>query len=72
MRALADEVLRLSEVVALTPRPLMDGSGWYVEITRRDGAVEHICTFGSETTAQDWIEWDAASFLRDSEAHPPV
>jgi len=72
MRTRVDHFSALTEVVALTTRPLMNGSGWYVEVTRRDGAVERIGTFGSETTARDWVEWDAARFLRDSGAHPLV
>lgn len=57
------ECSRLAQVSALRPQPLQDGSGWYVEVTWSDGAVEHIGTFGLESTARDWIEWDAAKFF---------
>jgi hypothetical protein len=69
LRKLAEECLQQSEVVSLRPQPLEDGSGWCVELTRHDGHVEHICTFGSETSAQDWIDWEFPKFFRDKLAH---
>jgi hypothetical protein len=65
-RKLADECLQLAQVVALQPQPLQDGSGWCVEVTWWDGSVEHIVTFGLETTARDWIKWEAPAFFRDN------
>jgi hypothetical protein len=65
---LADECLGLSEIAGLEPRPLSDGTGWCVEITWSDGGVEIVGTFGLESTARDWIEWDAPKFLRDCKA----
>ncbi len=53
----------------LRPRPLRDGSAWYVELTWPDGRVEHIGDFGSKTTACDWIEHDFPSFFRDKLTH---
>jgi hypothetical protein len=34
-----------------------------LEITWSDGRVEFIGTFGLQSTARDWIEWDAPKFL---------
>jgi hypothetical protein len=64
VRKLAEECLGLTEIAALEPRPLPDGSGWCVDITWTDGRVEVVGTFGSKGTARDWIEWDAPKFLR--------
>ena len=70
-RKLAEECLRLSEVAALDPQPLPDGSGWCVRVTWSDGRVEHIATFGSESTARDWIEWESPRFFRDRSTGVP-
>jgi hypothetical protein len=56
--------LGLSDVVGLEPQPLPDGSGWCVRVTWADGRVEHVGTFGLESTARDWIEHEAREFLR--------
>ncbi|HML12920.1 MAG TPA: hypothetical protein VK456_06410 [Xanthobacteraceae bacterium] len=63
-RALAEECLQLEQVGSLRPRPLHDGSGWCVEITWSDGSIETVGTFGAESAARDWIEWEAPRFLR--------
>jgi hypothetical protein len=68
MRKLAQECLGLNDVIALAAKPLNDGSGWYVEVSWSNGRVEHVGTFGSDTTARDWIEWDAPKFLRGGPA----
>jgi hypothetical protein len=65
MRKLAEECLGLTQVAALEPQPLPDGSGWCVEVTWSGGYVETVGTFGLESTARDWIEWEAPRFLRD-------
>jgi hypothetical protein len=52
------------DVSSLTSKPRKDGSGWYVEVTWNDGRVQQVGTFGSETAARDWIEWDAPKFFR--------
>jgi hypothetical protein len=57
------ECLRAAQMSALRAQPLQDGSGWCVEVTWSDGVVEHIGTFGLESTARDWVEWDAAQFF---------
>ena len=64
-RTLAEECLQLKQVRTLRPQPLEDGAGWCVEITWSDGSVEKVGTFGCESTARDWIEWDAPKFLRN-------
>jgi hypothetical protein len=69
VRELAAECLRLTEVVALEPQPLADGSGWCVQVTWLDGRVDTVGTFGLESTARDWIEWDAPEFIRTRCAH---
>jgi hypothetical protein len=66
---LAEECLGLTEVVALEPQPLPDGSGWCVKVTWLDGRMETVGTFGLESTAREWIEWDAPKFLRLRSAH---
>jgi hypothetical protein len=66
---LAEERLQQSEVASLRAQPLKDGSGWYVELTWRDGRVEHIGTFGSKTTARDWIDWEFSKFFCGKLAH---
>ena len=48
----------------LRPRACDDGSAWYVDITWPDGRSEQIGDFGLEATANDWIAWEAASYLR--------
>jgi hypothetical protein len=65
-RTLAEECLHLKQADALTPQALADGSGWCVEVTWSDGNVERIGTFGCESTARDWIEWDAPRFFRNA------
>jgi hypothetical protein len=65
-RTLAEECLRLPQVMSLKPQVLHDGSGWYVEVTWSDGGVEHIGTFGSESIARDWVEWDSPKFFRET------
>jgi hypothetical protein len=64
MRELAAECLRMDDIIAIKPALLKDGSGWLVEVTYGDGRLEYIGTFGSDTTARDWIEWDAPKFFR--------
>jgi hypothetical protein len=71
-RALAEECLQLKQVGSLRPQPLHDGSGWCVEITWSDGSIETVGTFGAESTARDWIEWDAPRFLRKRSARDAV
>ena len=51
------------------PWPLKDGSGWYVEVTLPDSHVVRVGHFGLETTAQDWIDSEAAGYVRDVLAH---
>ena len=68
LQKLAQECLRLANIAALEPQPLPDGSGWQIKVTWSDGRVELIGTFGSETTARDWIHWDAPKFFRDQSA----
>ena len=65
IRKLAADCLGLSDVVGMEPYPLPDGSGWCVRITRSGGRVELVGTFGLESTARDWIEWEAPKFLRN-------
>lgn len=65
-RTLAEECLQLKQVDTLAPKPLADGSGWCVEITRSDGSVEQIGMFGLESAARDWIEWEAPRFFRNN------
>jgi len=50
------------------PKPLKDGSGWYVKVTWPDGRVDLFDKFGSETMARDWIERDLPSFFRNKVA----
>jgi hypothetical protein len=69
LRNLAAECLHQAQVASLRPRPLEDGSGWYVELTWHDGRVEHIGTFGAQATAQDWIDWDFPKFFRNQLAY---
>lgn len=69
LRKLNEQCFQRSEVASLRPHPLQDGSGWCVELMRHDGRVEQICTFGSETSAQDWIDWEFPKFFRDKLAH---
>jgi hypothetical protein len=68
-RKLAEECLHQAQVASLRPRPLEDGPGWCVELTRHDGRVERIGTFGAKATAQDWIDWQSPKFLR-GKVHP--
>jgi hypothetical protein len=68
LRKLATESLGLSDVAGLEPQPLPDGSGWCVKVTYSDGRVEQVGTFGLESTARDWIEWEAPRFLRSRPA----
>ena len=51
------------------PKPLKDGSAFYIEITWLDGRMVYVDKFGSETTARDWIERDFPAFLREKLAH---
>jgi hypothetical protein len=69
VRKLAEECLRCTDLAALEPHPLSDGTGWCVKITWSDGRVEVFDKFGSESTARDWIEWDAPKFLRNKPTH---
>lgn len=64
LSSLVEECLGLSAIAGLEPRPLPDGTGWCVEVTWPDGRVAVVGTFGLESTARDWIEWDAPKFLR--------
>lgn len=64
MHQLAKECLGLTELVTMEARPLPDDSGWCVEIRWPDGRLEVIGTFDLQSTAKDWIEWDAPKFLR--------
>jgi hypothetical protein len=68
LRKLAADCLGLSDVAGLEPQPLPDGSGWCVRVTWADGRVERVGTFGLESTARDWIEWEAPKFLRGRRA----
>ena len=52
-----------------TPKPLRDGTGWYVEIIWSDGETEHVGDFGLESTAWDWIERDLPGYLRGQNTH---
>ena len=70
LRKLAAECLGLSDVAGLEPQPLPDGSGWCVRVTWADGRVEHVGTFGLESTARDWIEHEAREFLRRPRSEP--
>jgi hypothetical protein len=47
------------------PKPLKDGSGWYIKVAWKDGRLEFIDKFGSETTACDWIQHEFPAFCRE-------
>jgi hypothetical protein len=50
-------------------RPFEDGSGWCVEFTWPDGRIEKIGTFGSEASAQDWVEHEFEKYFQEKLAH---
>lgn len=49
----------------LTPRPLPDGSGWFVEVKWPDGSIERVGDFGLKSTARDWIARDFRTYFKD-------
>ena len=65
---MAEECLGLLQIASMRPQPEPDGSGWRIEITWCDGRIEYVGTFGLESTARDWIEWDAPRFFREQSA----
>ena len=52
-----------------TPKPLKDGSGWYVLASWPNGREEQIDGFVTEAEAQTWIRDESAAWLAAPE-HP--
>jgi hypothetical protein len=59
------------EIPYLTPRPLEDGSGWYVEVQWIGRPMERLGRFAIYAEASDWIMLQSAAYfvLREL-AHP--
>jgi hypothetical protein len=56
-----------ARVIAITSElPKVESIGRTFKIRNSMGGVEHIGTFGSESTARDWVEWDAPKFFRET------
>jgi hypothetical protein len=47
-----------SKIIRFEPRPLVNGTGWYVMATYPDGQEQEITGFNSEVEAMDWIDSD--------------
>ena len=50
---------------SFTPRPLKDGSGWYVVVDWADGDRLHVNGFRDEQEAKAWASTDQHAWLRD-------